>query len=121
MAARILVIEHQALQLAAIHALLACTRHDVVVAREGIGGVAAARRQRPNLILCAIAHPVNGVQVLCTLRTDAAFDRTPIVAATFLSTPSDRMQLLSLGFDGVIAKPLRGESFVAEVEAFLRA
>ena len=116
MGVRILIVEHQESHAEEIKARLKGNGHELVVAGDLENGVAAARRQRPHIILCAVAQPSNGLQLLLKLRVDASFDRVPIVAVTSLS--ADRTSLLGLGFSGVIAKPL-SEEFAGQVEGFL--
>ena len=115
---RILVVEHQTSDLDQIVGHLSRTQHEVVSAKNNTDGIAAARRERPHLILCALSAPSNGIEVYLTLRTDIQFDGTPIVAVTHFSSPEDRAHLLALGFAGVIAKPLAAD-FVGHVERFL--
>ena len=117
MRARILVVEHQDRDLEEITARLKSNGHELFAARDFENGVEAARRHRPRLILCAIARPSRGLDLLFKLRLDASFDQIPIVAVTAYS--AERRSLLDLGFSGVIPKPLP-DTFASEVETFLR-
>ena len=56
------------------------------------------------------------------LRLKADPDRraVPLVAVTALAMVGDRDRILAAGFDGYIAKPIDPETFVRQVEAFLR-
>ena len=78
----------------------------------------AARAGRPDIVLCALDAPSNGLEALVTLRTDLAFDQTPIIAVTFHSAPEEMRHLRSVGFDGIIAKPVSKATFVGQVERF---
>jgi CheY-like chemotaxis protein len=118
---RILIIEHQASQVDELSGLLAGADHHVFVATDSVRGISMARRERPDLVLCALAQPSRGLEVLVTLRAERAFDAMPIVAVTFFSSPEDQRHLRANGFDGVIPKPVSRESFVAQVERFLPA
>ena len=99
--------------------LLAAAGHEVSAATSAQAGIQAARAKRPDVVLCALDEPSSGLEALVTLRTDVAFDSTPIVAVTFHSAPEDIQHLRSVGFDGVIAKPVSKATFVGQVEGFL--
>ena len=118
--ARILVIEHQTVDLDAISAQFAKTGHELAFARTKADGIAMARRGNPHLILCALSAPSSGVEVFLTLRTDKAFDGVPIVAVTKFSSTEDQNHLRALGFSGVILKPVATD-FISQVEGFLAA
>ena len=117
MGARILIVEHRKLDLDAITARLKPDGYELHSASDFASGFEAARRHRPRLILCAIARPSSGLELLLKLRRDESFDKIPIVAVTAYS--AERRSLLDLGFSGVIPKPL-SDTFAREVESFLR-
>ncbi len=117
MGARILVVEHEQSHREEVFARLDGSGHEIVGAENAKSGIAAARRVRPDLILCGIAPPSDGTHLLLMLRIDRSFDHVPIVAVTRFA--QERGSLLNIGFSGVIPKPLP-ETFVSEVEGFLR-
>jgi two-component system KDP operon response regulator KdpE len=119
LALRIVLIEHQAVHVAEMRELLSGAGHDVTATASSDAGIRAARDKRPDIVLCALDEPSSGLEALVTLRTDVAFDSTPIVAVTFHSAPEDIRHLRSVGFDGVIAKPVSKTAFVGQVEGFL--
>ena len=116
MGARILVVEHHKANVEEMMARLTPNGHELFVAADPENGVAAARRHRPQLILCAIAPPSSGARLLFRVLLDASFDNIPIVAVTMLF--GERDSLLSLGFAGAIEKPL-SDAFASQVESFL--
>jgi len=121
MPAQILVIEDNAANLELVRYLLAFSGYTVLMARDGAQGVAMARLERPDLIICDLQMPVlDGYQVLVQVREHHS-DGTgpPIVALTAFSMPNDRSKVLSAGFDGYLSKPIEPETFVAQIEAFL--
>jgi CheY-like chemotaxis protein len=122
MAARILVIEDNAANLELVRYLLASSGHAVLMALDGAQGVAVARKERPDLIVCDLQMPkVDGYEVLAQLRGNPDTAASVIVAVTAFSMPRDRDKVLTAGFDGYLSKPIEPETFVADIEAFLPA
>jgi CheY-like chemotaxis protein len=120
--ARIVVIEDNADNLDLMVYLLEAFGHDVIAAVDGAGGLAAAARERPAIILCDLHLPgIDGYEVCRRLKADPALRRIPLLAVTASAMAGDRDRGLEAGFDGYIAKPIDPESFVPEVESFLPA
>ena len=122
MAAHILVIEDNAANLELVHYLLTYSGYTVLVARNGAQGVALARQAKPDLVICDLQLPLlDGYQVLAQLRDHADTAQSVVVAVTAFSMPSDRLKVLTAGFDGYFLKPIEPETFVSQIEAFLPA
>ena len=122
MTTRILVIEDNAANLELVRYLLTFSGYTVLQATDGEQGLALARQEQPDLIVCDLQMPViDGYQVLAQLREHAETANTPIVAVTAFSMPNDRQKVLTAGFNGYFSKPIEPESFVAQIEEFLPA
>jgi two-component system, cell cycle response regulator len=120
MGARILIIEDNQTNLVLMTYLLQAFGHTVVTAMDGEEGIAAAGRERPDLIVCDVHLPrVDGYEIARQLKRHALLHTTPLVAVTALAMMGDRDKVLAAGFDGYLSKPIVPESFVQEVEAFL--
>lgn len=118
--ARILIIEDNAANLELAQYLLEHGGHEVLTANDGRQGVAVARRERPDLIICDLQMPLlDGYGVLEQLRADAACAQLPVVAVTAFSMTGDEQKVRLAGFDGYFSKPIEPETFVAQIEAFL--
>lgn len=120
MLARILVVEDNAANLDLVRYLLAHSGYTVLEARDGLQGVAIARRERPDLILCDLQMPeLDGYEVLAQLRGGAECAGCVVVALTAFSMSNDRQKILSAGFDGYLSKPIEPEAFVSQIEGYL--
>jgi len=120
--ARVLVIEDNPANLELMVYLLQAFGHTPLTTRDGRSGLEAARRERPDLVLCDIQLPdMDGYEIVRQIRADPALSGLPLVAVTALAMVGDRDKALAAGFQGYIAKPLAPETFVAQVEAFLSA
>jgi two-component system, cell cycle response regulator len=120
-AARILVIEDNPANLELMTYLLNAFGYATLVARDGKEGLETAQRERPDLIVCDIQLPgMNGYEVARALKADPAIGAIPLVAVTAFAMVDDRKKTLAAGFDGYLSKPIAPETFVAQVQAFLR-
>jgi len=119
--ARVLVIEDNRDNLELMRYLLGAFGHEALTAEDGNDGLAMARREHPDLVLCDIHLPgMDGYAVVADLKRDPAFAQTPVVAVTAMAMIGDSERGLRAGFDGYIYKPIDPETFVAQMHAFLR-
>ncbi len=80
--------------------------HGVVVAHDGEEGVAMARRHHPDVILMDIGLPkIDGWTAAASLRADAGFKDTVMIAMSGYCQPSDYQKSLDAGFDLHLPKP----------------
>ncbi|WP_242370702.1 MULTISPECIES: PAS domain S-box protein [Anaeromyxobacter] len=91
--------------------------HRVTVVRDGRSGIEAARKLRPEVILCDIGLPdLDGYEVARALRRDEALRGTRLVAVTGYAQPEDRQRAQDAGFDGHLAKPLNPDELERALE-----
>ena len=91
---------------------------EVLTASDGEMAVAAARRQRPDLVILDLTLPsLDGLDVARALRRDG---EVPIIMLTARTEESDRVAGLELGADDYVAKPFSPREVVARVRAVLR-
>jgi diguanylate cyclase (GGDEF)-like protein/PAS domain S-box-containing protein len=118
--ARILIIEDNATNMELMVYLLRAFGYTPLSASDGEAGVAAARRELPDLIICDVHLPkLDGYGVVAALKADPAVRRIPALAVTALAMVGDREKLLEAGFDGYIGKPIEPDTFVTQIESFL--
>jgi CheY-like chemotaxis protein/Tfp pilus assembly protein PilZ len=93
---------------------------NIETAVGGRAGLTAARRIRPDLVLCDDAMPdMNGLEVCRALRQDAELAGTPLIM--LLSDPSAAAHgaAIRAGADDVVSKPLERLSLVSAVTRLL--
>jgi two-component system, OmpR family, alkaline phosphatase synthesis response regulator PhoP len=91
----------------------------VVTAENGEKALAAAAREKPDLIILDIMMPVlDGTEVCKRLR--ARGDRTPIIMLTVRDTEVDKVLGLELGADDYMTKPFSLRELVARIKAVFR-
>lgn len=117
---RVLVIEDNQANLDLITYLLEAYGYGVSAARDGRSGLEAARRERPDLIISDIQMPgMDGFEIVERLKRDPELRAIKAVAMTAYAMVGDREKLLAAGFDGYISKPIRPESFIGELSAYI--
>jgi two-component system alkaline phosphatase synthesis response regulator PhoP len=90
----------------------------VLTASDGEAAVAAARREKPDLVVLDLGLPsLDGLDVARALRRDG---EVPIIMLTARSEETDRVAGLELGADDYVAKPFSPREVVARVRAVLR-
>jgi len=120
-ATRILIIEDHQTNLELMCYLLTAFGYVPLTATDGAAGVEAVRLGLPQLVICDIHLPkMDGYQVAQHLKRDPACREIPIVAVTALAMVGDHDKVLKAGFDGYITKPIDPETFVSQIEGFLR-
>lgn len=115
-ALRILLVEDQPDVAEALLLLLEDLGHEVTVALTGAEGLAAAREQRPAVVLCDVGLPdLDGHAVARDLRADPATADVYLVALTGFGQRADRDRAQEAGFDEHLTKPIG----IMEIEALV--
>nr|WP_255484646.1 EAL domain-containing protein [Duganella sp. 1224] len=115
-----MIIEDNATNMELMVYLLHAFGYEPLSASDGEAGVAAARKEQPDLIICDVHLPkLDGYGVVAALKADPAVRHIPALAVTALAMVGDRERLLEAGFDGYIGKPIEPDTFVAQIESFL--
>jgi DNA-binding response OmpR family regulator len=93
--------------------------HEVLQARDGLAGMEAVWRSKPDLILLDIGLPVvDGLTVLRRLREGG--NLLPVIMVTGRIDDSDVVEGLSAGADDYICKPFSAKELRARVSALSR-
>ena len=81
--------------------------HAVRVESDGPAGLAAAREDHPEVCLLDLGLPgLTGLEIAAALRSDRAFDRTPLLAVSGYGQDKDRRRSAEAGFDAHLTKPV---------------
>src|SRR5207237_986751 len=113
---RVLVVEDNPDGAESLQELLTLLGHEVEVVSSGAEGVEAARRSRPDAVLCDIGLPgMDGYEVARELRRDPATAGAALIAQSGYGREEDRRRAREAGFDWHLTKPLD----LAELERLL--
>ena len=117
---KILVIEDAAEMRRNLLTILKLEGFHALGAEDGRSGIEAARRERPDLILCDVMMPVlDGYGVLSALRADAATLTVPFIFLTAKGEKPDIRAGMNLGADDYLTKPVAKADLLDAIEARL--
>jgi CheY-like chemotaxis protein len=114
---RILVVEDNMDNYELVRFILERAGYDVFLAVNGRDGVAAARFQKPDLILMDLGMPeMDGWHAAKKLKDDEATKSIPLYALTAHTLPNERKRALEAGCDGYVSKPIHMDGFLSMIE-----
>src|SRR3982750_6752 len=118
---RILVVDDEADIVALVAYHLVKAGYRVSTASTGPDAIAAARQERPALIVLDLMLPgASGYEVLEKLRAAAATREIAVLMLTARREEPDRIRGLALGADDYLTKPFSPQELVLRVGAILR-
>ncbi len=104
---RVLVVEDNPDAAAVLDLFLEALGHEREVTSSGPEGVAAARRFRPDVVLCDIGLPgLSGYEVARELRRCPETAGARLIAVTGYGADEDRRRSLAAGFEAHLVKPV---------------
>src|SRR5262245_2165730 len=118
---KILIIEDEPEMRRNLATLLRYHEYEPIVAENGRTGVALARREKPDLVLCDVMMPeLDGHGVLQALQQDADLALVPFIFLTAKGEKGDLRSGMNLGADDYLTKPVANADLVRAIEARLR-
>jgi two-component system cell cycle response regulator DivK len=120
MTKRILVIEDQEDNRAILRDLLSAAGYVYLEAVDGADGVAAAERERPDLILMDIQLPeIDGYEATRQIKARPELKAIPIVAVTSYALSGDEAKARQAGCDDYVTKPFSPRQLLAKIREYL--
>jgi two-component system, cell cycle response regulator DivK len=120
MTKRILIVEDTEDNRQIVRDLLSSAGYELIEAADGAEGVAAAEREKPDLILMDIQLPeMDGYEATRRIRAIPAIAKVPIIAVTSYALAGDEGKTREAGCDGYVAKPFSPRQLLAKVREFL--
>jgi two-component system, cell cycle response regulator DivK len=113
----ILVVEDNIDNYELVRFILERAGYDVFLAMNGRDGVAAARFQKPDLILMDLTMPeMDGWLAAEKLKADEVTKSIPLYALSAHTLPSERKRALAAGCDGYVSKPIHMAGFLEIID-----
>ena len=118
----ILIVEDNMDNYELVRFILERAGYAVFLAMNGRDGVAAARLQKPDLILMDLTMPeMDGWRAAEKLKSDEVTKSIPLYALSAHALPSERKRALAAGCDGYVSKPIHMDGFLKMIAQALEA
>jgi two-component system cell cycle response regulator DivK len=120
MTKRILVVEDQEDNRQILRDLFATAGYELIEVGDGLAAVAAAKEQRPDLILMDIELPLlDGYEATRRIKANPELKGIPIIAVTSYALSGDEAKARAAGCDAYVSKPFSPRDLLAKVKAYL--
>lgn len=114
--ARILLIEDSPTEAAVMTQLLERNGHQVTTSGNAEDGIAACRRDKPDLVLMDVVLPgMNGFQATRALSRDADTSHIPVLIVSTKGLDTDKMWGLRQGAKDYVVKPPRETDLIERI------
>ncbi|MEI7474291.1 MAG: diguanylate cyclase [bacterium] len=117
---KILLIDDSATQLMSLKITLVKAGYEVVTAINGVEGISAVYKHRPDLIVSDIIMPeINGYQLCRLLKNEPATKSIPIILLTSLNEKLDKFWGLRAGANAFVIKDQDFAKLIAKIQYFI--
>jgi CheY-like chemotaxis protein len=118
--AKILLVEDNEMNRDMLSRRLVRRGYEVLVAEDGAAGVAAARAQKPDLVLMDMSLPVmDGWEATRQLKGDESTRIIPVIALTAHAMAGDEEKAMKAGCDAYETKPVDLARLLSKIEELL--
>ena len=101
--------------------LLEAAGFEVFEAENAADGIAAAKREKPDIIILDVRLPdMRGPEAARILRQDNETSNIPIIFVTASVMAEGREEMSSVANSGFIGKPINTRTFVKEISRFIK-
>ena len=117
---KILVIDDEEAVTELVKLKLERSGFEVYVANDGLDGMRALERVRPDLIILDILMPkVDGIEACNILNKDEVGKKTPIIVLSALDKDIDRLKAYKAGVVDYMTKPIKVGDLIEKIEKAL--
>jgi CheY-like chemotaxis protein len=119
---RILVVEDNEENRDALSRRLQRRGFEVIIAVDGVAGVASAKAEKPDLVLMDMNMPeLDGWEATRQIKADPALSEIPVIALTAHAMQGDRERALAAGCTDYHTKPIEFPKLLAQIESILQS
>jgi DNA-binding response OmpR family regulator len=94
---------------------------ELLEAQNGVEGLAAANKEKPDLILLDITMPVmTGIEMLEKLKSVKELKAIPVIMLTAESGRNAVTKAVRIGIKDYIVKPFKGAELVERIKKYIR-
>ena len=117
----ILIVDDNLQNLELLQAYLESLPCRIVTATDGVAGLEAVEREKPDLILLDVMMPrMSGFEVCSKLKSHPATRTIPIIMVTALNEIGDIERGVESGTDDFLTKPVKKLELITRVKSLLR-
>jgi two-component system, cell cycle response regulator DivK len=118
---RALIVDDNGNNLTLEKDLLEVAGFEVFVAKDASGGIAIARKVKPDIIIMDVRLPdMRGTEAAMILRQNKETSDIPIVFVTASVMIGDKEDIKSVTNSGFIGKPINTRTFAKEISKFIK-
>jgi twitching motility two-component system response regulator PilH len=118
--AKILIVDDSPTELHVLTKILHQAGHETLTASDGEAGIAAAKSQKPDLVLMDVVMPgLNGFQATRKLSRDPETQQIPVLMVTTKDQDTDREWGMRQGAKGYLVKPVDGSELLGKISELL--
>jgi twitching motility two-component system response regulator PilH len=118
--ARVLIVDDSPSQLLQLQRIVESLGHQVLTATDGALGVAAAKAEKPDLILMDVVMPnLNGFQATRQITRDAETAQIPVILVTTKDQETDKVWGARQGAKAYLTKPVDEAELSRTLKQFL--
>lgn len=118
---RILLVDDEADILEIVSYNLSSEGYQVITAKNGVEGVAKAKKKLPHLIILDVMMPeMDGIEACEIMRSTSGLENTIITFLTARGEDYSQVAGFDAGADDYITKPIKPKVLVSKVKALLR-
>jgi two-component system cell cycle response regulator DivK len=118
---RALIVDDNANNLTLEKDLLEVAGFEVFTAEDASGGIAIARKEKPDIVIMDVRLPdMRGSEAAIILRQDKETCDIPIVFVTASVMAEGKEEIKNITNSGFIGKPINTRTFVKEISQFIR-
>ena len=115
-----MVVEHQEDNRQIVRDLLTANDYEMTEAENGQEALAAAAKDRPDLILMDIQLPVmDGYETTRRIKADPSLRSIPVIAVTSYALSGDEEKARAAGCNDFVPKPYSPRQLLAKIRQYL--
>lgn len=96
------------------------SKHEVIEAQDGSEALQIMIKSKPDLVFLDMMMPfMNGIEVLKTMKSNAALSPIPVVACTAVDDDSIVKKVIAFGVNDYLIKPIKREQVVNKISTLL--
>jgi len=117
---KILIVEDETEMVEMLKIRLEANDYDVISAFDGVAGLAAAKKEKPDIIILDVMLPkMDGYKVCGLLKADTRYRKIPIIMFTAKAQDTDMALGREVGAEAYITKPFEPAVLLGKIKELI--